>query len=376
MLYDSHGKQGEWRNMKEAVIIGAGQTGRGFIAPILQANAYHITFVDKKKELIEQLHEEKHYTVHYFGDAREPIQIQSYDAYILTDVKVVDLLAKADLITTSVFAGNIKELAPILNAAAKQKAKKYMRVVCCENGVHVKQPLLDAGIPASISEGVIFCTTLQPDAKSLTLISEDITELPVDCSVEGIDFEIQGMPLEADFPSLIQRKIYTYNFMSAIVAYLGDYLNYDVYADAANDPQIMELTDCCVPVVSAAIAREYEVEQDTQLAFTMQAVRKFRNKDIIDTVYRNARQAQRKLDKEERLYEPLRLAEKYDLKTGCILLTAAAAMRYAVVKEEADLHNLMKLYENFRSADKLKEVYSMLQEHMPLKDIIKVCADF
>ena len=50
---------GDWRNMKEAVLIGAGQTGRGFIAPILQTNAYHITFIDKNKELIDRLKAEK-----------------------------------------------------------------------------------------------------------------------------------------------------------------------------------------------------------------------------------------------------------------------------------------------------------------------------
>ena len=44
----------DWRNMKEAVLIGAGQSRRGFIAPILQANAYHITFIDKNKELIDR----------------------------------------------------------------------------------------------------------------------------------------------------------------------------------------------------------------------------------------------------------------------------------------------------------------------------------
>ena len=50
------------------------------------------------------------------------------------------------------------------------------------------------------------------------------------------------------------------------------------------------------------------MEQDVQLAFTMRAVHKFRNREIYETVYRNARQAQRKLNKEERLYEPLRLS--------------------------------------------------------------------
>ena len=97
---------------------------------------------------------------------------------------------------------------------------------------------------------------------------------------------------------------------------LGIICNIEVYGEAANDPQIMELMDRAVPVVSTIIAREYAVEQDVQLAFTMRAVHKFRNREIYDTVYRNARQAQRKLNKEERLYEPLRLLKNMDRNAG------------------------------------------------------------
>lgn len=143
---------GDWRNMKEAVLIGAGQTGRGFIAPILQTNAYHITFIDKNKELIDRLNAEKSYTVHYFGDGKEPVTVTGYDAYTTADEEVIEKLAHSDLITTSVFAGNIKKLVGLLSAAAELCGEKQLRIVCCENGVHVKQPLVDANISDSISE--------------------------------------------------------------------------------------------------------------------------------------------------------------------------------------------------------------------------------
>lgn len=110
--------------MKEAVIIGAGQTGRGFIAPIMQANAYHITFIDKNEQLIDKLKNEGSYTVQYFGDAKPPVEVSGYDAYTTAEDEIVNILANADLITTSVFAGNIKELVPFLYKAAQQAVKK------------------------------------------------------------------------------------------------------------------------------------------------------------------------------------------------------------------------------------------------------------
>lgn len=45
--------------MKKAVIIGAGQTGRGFVAPILKENNYSITFLDENASLIDKLKKKK-----------------------------------------------------------------------------------------------------------------------------------------------------------------------------------------------------------------------------------------------------------------------------------------------------------------------------
>lgn len=44
---------------EKAVIIGAGQTGRGFVAPILNENNYSITFLDENTSLIYKLQNEK-----------------------------------------------------------------------------------------------------------------------------------------------------------------------------------------------------------------------------------------------------------------------------------------------------------------------------
>ena len=66
--------------MKKAVIIGAGQTGRGFVAPILKENNYSITFLDENASLIDKLKKEEKYTIHYFGNVKsneEKVKLKS-----------------------------------------------------------------------------------------------------------------------------------------------------------------------------------------------------------------------------------------------------------------------------------------------------------
>ena len=49
--------------MKLAIHFGAGNIGRGFIAPVLQDNNYEVIFVDVNKQLIEQINTLKEYKV-------------------------------------------------------------------------------------------------------------------------------------------------------------------------------------------------------------------------------------------------------------------------------------------------------------------------
>lgn len=326
---------------KKAVVIGAGQTGRGFIAPILKENGYQLTFVDKNEKLIQQLKNKKKYTIYYFGNEKETEVISNFDCLHLKDPFVIEKLIEADVIFVSIFADNIKDLVGIFEEVSNLKKSK-IQIICCENGVDVKRPLINSQINAVVSEGIIFCTTLSTP-KTLDLKSQYYPELPIDGSVKGLNIEIQRMPLEKDFKSLIQRKIYTYNFISAVVAYLGSYLNYKSYGEAANDSHISDLIDRLVPILSSIIAQEYGVAHSEQLLFTNLAVKKFKNTEIADTIYRNARQVSRKLTPDERLLTPLRLALKYHKDETAFELVIASALYYGHKYEKINIEKFYAL---------------------------------
>lgn len=356
--------------MKKAVLIGAGQTGRGFIAPIVEDNGYRIIFLDKDPELVAQLNREGSYVVRYFGNEKEPREIGNYKAYDINTEEAVQEIAASDVVFVSVFASHIGELKDVFQKAVKQRKKGKLTIFCCENGVNVKQPL--AELPAVISEGIIFCTTLKPEKEKLYLISQNYPELPVDGKVEGLQVYLEGMPHEQDFPSLIQRKIYTYNFISAVVAYLGSYKNYEVYGEAANDADIAGVIGRIAPIISDVIAKEYQIPEETQALFTKRAVDKFQNREIYDTIYRNARQAGRKLGEKERLMTPLRLAVKWGADTSVIELVIAAALYFGSTQEELEAGPVLKQAEEITgSAERVKKLYEMFCAGKPLKDILE-----
>lgn len=100
---------------------------------------------------------------------------------------------------------------------------------------------------------MIFCTTLKAE-KGLDILSEDLDWLPYDVKALGETLSWHGMEAEEHFPELLERKIYTYNCLSACVTYPGAALGYENYAEAANDPAIEEIMKKAVASLSKALA--------------------------------------------------------------------------------------------------------------------------
>lgn len=327
----------------KAVIIGAGQTGRGFVAPILYDDEWKITFVDKNAELIDKLNREKQYNVKYFQQAKPTKIIDRYKAYHVDDEKVIDEIANADIVTTSVFANQIETLIPLLKKGIDNRDKdELLTIICIENGINVKKPLIDAKLEAYISEGVIFCTSVR-DEVGLGITSEaNITELPIDKKPLNREFDITNMPEVNNFSDIIQRKIYTYNFMSAVISYLGSYKNYEMLGDAANDEDIVNIINKISISLNKTMADKFNVTLQDQEAFTQQAVDKFSNREIEDTVVRNAQQAKRKLGFNERMMVPLKMAIKHneEIKYYCIVI--ASAIHYGVTYEDLIAEDIIK----------------------------------
>lgn len=68
---------------KQAVLIGAGKIGRGYLADLFSQIGYHLTFLEYSEELVKKMREQGYYTVNMaHADAPDEVfKISNYDAF-------------------------------------------------------------------------------------------------------------------------------------------------------------------------------------------------------------------------------------------------------------------------------------------------------
>lgn len=326
-----------------AVVIGAGRTGRGFLARLLAESGYRLAFIDRSAELVRLLNEDRAFTVHFFGGGQPPQVIEDFQAALAESDEAAALVADAAIVFSAVGESNVGALAPLLAAALKLRRERRsprLPILVCENGAAPAAPLRRAlaeyAHEGAIAEAAIFCSTVERSGSRLDLESESYDELPYDAAAFSGLPGCHTMKPVADFASLLQRKIYTYNCFSACIAYLGARQGYVWYSDAARDPEIVAVIGRIAPALNAAVALKYQVAFDEQVRFAEAALRKFQDAAIRDDIARNARQVIRKLASDDRLVAPARLIRENGGSTCALALVIAAALHYRG-PDESDL---------------------------------------
>ena len=317
--------------MKNVVIIGAGQTGRGYLARLLYLSGQPFVMLDRDEELVRRFRGKSSYEIRFGGSGRGPIEMPVPEIYGMDEKEAAVTLREADLIFTSVAEQNLPALIPYLQKAVQERTKENpLTLITCENGVSPKKKL-EGAIDRErliLSEAVIFCTTLKEDGESLDILSEDLDWLPYDVKALGDTLPYHGMEAEERFPQLLERKIYTYNCLSACVTYPGAVLGYTDYAEAANDPAVVQIMEEVCRSLNQSLSRRYGITEMEQAEFSARAVPKFQTRSIRDTIERNARDVQRKLGPRERMIAPLLIMKEYGCDTSALEKVTAAAVLY------------------------------------------------
>ena len=249
--------------MKEAVIFGAGNIGRGFIGQLYSESGYRVTFVDVDQPLLDTINQRGQYTIRLVTNEKtQEVTVGPARAVHANNAdEVADVVSRADIGATAVGANVLKFVAPNLARGIQRRAEAGnadpLHLIICENlkgaaGIvrGMVKDLLPAEHHAFMQAHVGFVDTViarmvpppTPEMRAqdpALIVVEPYKQLPVDRNgFIGEPPTIVGMTPYAPFSFFTERKLYIHNAGHAVLAYLGYLAGYEYGYDALSDENI------------------------------------------------------------------------------------------------------------------------------------------
>lgn len=146
-----------------------------------------------------------------------------------------------------------------------------------------------------IVETMILRSTIEPTdemkaSDPLSLKAQDMWEIPADKEAfVGKVPPVLGLSPRDNFQAGLIRKLFTYNCLNAMIAYIGHLQGYEFLSEAANDPEIAELARQAYRESCDALCERYGFDREEQKQFAEAAIAKYQRQEIQDPIERNAR---------------------------------------------------------------------------------------
>jgi len=323
--------------MAEFVIFGAGKIARGFIAHLLYLAGREFVFIEADAALAGLLNGRGEYTVRVFGAPEKDCVIRGFRAIPSGETEAaIREIAGARAVFTAVGGKNLPDIAGLLAAGLK----RAVNVIACENWKQPAQIIRDAVLriypecAAGFSDAVVMRSATEPDAETrrrdpLAVCVQDYWRLPVDADRLAAPLpDIPGVEPIRNFAGFLEQKFYTYNAANGTASYLGALLGHRLIADAARDGRVEAALRLVYDETGRALCAKHGIPPAEQAAFAASSFAKLRDRIIVDTIERNARDPLRKLGPDDRLVGAARLALAYGVAPEGLALAAAAAIRY------------------------------------------------
>ncbi|MBI3962189.1 MAG: hypothetical protein HY335_05510 [Deinococcus sp.] len=344
---------------KSAVIFGAGKIARGFIAHLLTLSGYQITFVEKVPSLVALLRQRGQYQVQVMGAPEKNIVITDFQVLASDQVAAVaEKVAAATVVYVSIGGPNLPQIAPLLTAGVRRAISSGrtvpLNVVLCENYYQpaqwLRQLVTQQLTPSEaqwfsqnvgIVETMVLRSSVEPTeemkaADPLSLRVQDMWEMPAEKEAfVGEIPAILGLVPQENFQGGLTRKLFTYNAINAIFAYMGYLKGYQLLSEAANDPELVALARAASNESGQALCRRFGFDPQEQRQFAESAISKYQKREIVDPIERNARDPIRKLGRNDRLVGPACLAREYGIRPAAHSRGIAAALHYNYPEDPA-----------------------------------------
>lgn len=336
---------------RTAVLFGAGNIGRGFLAQLFHESDLEVVFVDVTDSVVDALNARRAYAISIVGAGAGTIRIDQVRAVHGRDrVQVAEEIAQAEIVCTAVGANALPLVAPALAAGLLARHKSLgtpVNILLCEN-LYDAARLLRAAVAdhlpeknrddvlaktgfvqAVVSRMVPAQTEADRVADPLSIRAEAYKRLPVDAqAIVGALPPIVGVEPVANFAACVERKLYSHNCAHAVLGYLGYAAGYRYGYEALRDARIAPLLRAVLAETSEALIRRHGFTPEGQNAHVADLLKRFTNESLGDTCIRLARDPVRKLAPDDRLVGAARLCETQGVTPRALAWAIAAALRY------------------------------------------------
>ena len=306
----------------KAVIFGAGNIGRGFIAPLFSLDGWDVTYVDVAKPVIEKINADHEYPLKIVcGDKEDVITIKNVSAVDGNDTEAAaEAVSKADVCATCVGAKAIKYILPNFAAGVK---KRYaagggpLNLLICENlmdaDLYIKELLSDMLTPEELETVGLVETSVGrmvpvPKAKGegenpLSISVEEYGVLPIDRdAIKGEWPGVKNIVPFSPFHFYIERKLYIHNMGHAITAYLGESVfGFEYIYQSIRKPCVRLIAEDAMIESAMALSKKYGTEFEPLMQHVWDLIRRFGNEALGDTCARVGADVPRKLSRTDRL---------------------------------------------------------------------------
>ena len=293
--------------MKLAIHFGAGNIGRGFIAPVLQENNYEVVFVDVNKELIEQINLLQRYKVTSISlNASSDIFVKNISGLLLDDEEFLnEKLAKADLITTSVGPKFVKD---IFNLVSSTKTEKIQTFIAFENMYRASTSnSIESGFSKLVLIDAVVDKIVPPqNITSLDVIVEEYGSIILDNNVNTKPLNESKIVSYSNYEHEFYKKLWLLNGLHLKLAYFGLSRNIKYIHEILNNQEGLDFAERAIDSLSKAYSLFSNSTEDLK-DFKQTILNRFSMPEIQDEVTRIARNPQIKFSKDERFERPLRL---------------------------------------------------------------------
>lgn len=401
----------------KAIMYGAGNIGRGFIAERFCLSKYETVFIDVNTEMVDAINASGKYPIYVtIGSEYIPTWVTNVRAVNGRDEEaVVEEIATADIMATALGANVLRFVAPLIAkaiSARKAKGGAPLNILICENLIGSDKYLHDLVAPHIPAEDAAYfessigfvCVsvgrTVPPTpaeftAKHPAAVCADLySELPanaegfrpVGCEIPAID----GLVVFTPFEYYIERKLLIHNMGHAMTAYLSALKGYAYVHEGAEDAEIKYFVMRALLESARALAKRHGAPTEDCVRFAEELVPRYENRLLMDSLDRVGRDPKRKIAAGDRLGGAFKLVREQGDTPAYVALGLAAAYLYRNEEDptsvevtnyvrENGLTKALAIYSGITDAADAAMVgvfYDMLERKAAFAEYLPILAEF